>query len=71
MLGLGRVPLLGARILRALDAAQAAAVAGLVARYLPHLPFRTDDPRGFPRDVVVQAASLFAGASHPAARFEW
>ena len=56
---------------RSRDAAQAGAVAGLVARYLPHLPFRTDDLRSFPRDVVVQAASLFAGASHPKARFDW
>ena len=56
---------------RSRDAAQAAAVARLVARSLPRLPFRTDDLGSVPRDVVVEAAPVFAGASHPAARFEW
>ncbi len=52
------------------DAAQARAVAGLVARYLPHLPFRPEEMRSFPRSVVEAAAPLFALALDPGARFD-
>ena len=53
------------------DAAQAKAVAALVARSLPHLPFRPEDLRSFPNTVVEEAAMLFTGLSGPAERFEW
>ena len=52
------------------DAAQAKAVAALVARTLPHLPFRPGDLRSFPKAVVDEAALLFSGAG-PVERFEW
>ena len=52
------------------DAAQARAVAGLVARHLPHLPFRPDEMRSFPRSVVEAAAPLFAAEPDPGARFD-
>jgi hypothetical protein len=41
------------------DAAQAQAVAALVTRHMPHLPFITDELRMLPKDVVDQAAYLF------------
>ena len=53
------------------DAAQAKAVATLVTRSLPHLPFRPEDLRSFPKAVVEEAASLFGGLPGPAERFDW
>ena len=53
------------------DAAQARAVATLVARFMPHLPFRPEDLRSFPKAVVGEAALLFAGSPNPAERFDW
>ena len=53
------------------DAAQAKAVATLVARSLPHLPFRPEDLRSFPKELVEEAASLFTDFPGPAERFEW
>ena len=41
------------------DAAQARAVAHLVVRYLRHLPYRSEDLRMLPRDVVEAARPLF------------
>lgn len=52
------------------DAAQARAVAGLVARHMPHLPFRPEEMRSFPRDVVAAAAPLFAAERSLDARFD-
>ncbi len=52
------------------DAAQARAVASLVARHLPHLPFRPEELRSFPRDVVAAAAPLFGAERAPEARFD-
>ncbi len=52
------------------DAAQARAVAGLVARHMPQLPFRPGGMRSFPRDVVAAAAPLFAVERSPDARFD-
>ncbi len=53
------------------DAAQAKAVASLVARFLPHLPFRAEELRSFPKTVVEDAALLFKGHAAPDERFEW
>ncbi len=52
------------------DAAQARAVATLVARFLPHLPFRPEDLRSFPKAVVEEAASLFTRLPDFAERFD-
>ena len=52
------------------DAAQARAVAGLVARHMPQLPFRPEEMRSFPRDVVAAAVPLFAIDRSPDARFD-
>ena len=52
------------------DAAQARAVADLVARYLPHLPFQSEGLRSFPRDVVDAAAPLFVGERSSDSRFD-
>ena len=41
------------------DAEQARAVAALVTRYMPHLPFIADELRMLPKDIVDQAAPLF------------
>jgi hypothetical protein len=41
------------------DAAQAEAVAQLVARYLTHLPYDADELRMIPRDLFEDARSLF------------
>lgn len=43
------------------DAAQAEAVAALVATYLTYLPFDAEQLRMLPKEVVDQAAPLFAG----------
>ena len=53
------------------DAAQAKAVAILVARFLPHLPFRPEELRSFPKTVVEEAESLFTGLPGPDERFGW
>jgi hypothetical protein len=45
------------------DAAQAEAVAALVTNYLTHLPFDAEQLRMLPKDVVAQAAPLFAQKS--------
>lgn len=42
------------------DAAQAQAVGAIVTRYLLHLPFEADELRMLPKDVVADAAHLFA-----------
>lgn len=52
------------------DAAQARAVAALVARHMPHLPFRPEEMRSFPREIVAAAAPLFAVERSPEARFD-
>lgn len=52
------------------DAAQARAVAELVARYLPHLPFRPEEMRSFPKTLVEAAAPLFAVDAGREGRFE-
>ena len=58
-------------IKRRRDVAQAKAVATLVARFLPHLPFRGEEMRSFPRTVVEDAALLFKHHPGPDERFEW
>jgi hypothetical protein len=45
------------------DAAQAEAVASLVANYLTHLPFDAEQLRMLPKDIVTEAAPLFAQKS--------
>jgi hypothetical protein len=45
------------------DAAQAEAVASLVTNYLTHLPFDAEQLRMLPKDVVTEAAPLFAKKS--------
>jgi hypothetical protein len=42
------------------DEAQARAIGGLVAQYLPHLPFAADELRMLPKPVFDNAASLFS-----------
>ncbi len=56
---------------RTRDAAQAKAVATLVTRSLPHLPFRPETMRSFPKAVVEEALSLFTGLPAPDIRFDW
>jgi hypothetical protein len=46
-------------IKRKRDGAQARAVAGLVARYMPHLPFEADQLRMLPKSLVEEARPLF------------
>jgi hypothetical protein len=41
------------------DAAQAEAVAALVATYLTHLPFEAEQLRMLPKELVTDAAPLF------------
>ncbi len=53
-------------IKRKRDAAQAEAVAALVATYLTHLPFEAEQLRMLPKELVAEAAPLFVAnqASH-------
>ena len=44
---------------RARDAAQARLIAHLVAKYLPHLPFKAEEMRMMPKEVFDQARPLF------------
>src|SRR6202165_2991830 len=45
------------------DAAQAGAVAALVANYLTYLPFEAEQLRMLPKELVAEAAPLFVGKS--------
>lgn len=56
---------------RARDAAQARAVAQLVALHLPQLAFDPAALKSFPRDLVSAAAPLFVAKSSPGDDFNW
>ena len=45
------------------DSAQARAVGAMVTAYFPHLPVEMDELRMLPRDVVADAAPIFAATS--------
>jgi len=47
-------------IKRRRDAGQATAVAALIARYFPHLPFEAQDLRMLPKQLISDATPLFA-----------
>lgn len=52
-------------IKRRRDLEQAKTVAALVAAYMPHLPFESDDLRMLPRELVEQVVPLFRQQEAP------